>query len=585
MVESGIPDGSGRDDALRRSERPTLSALEKYGPLAVIVAGIVAVVALLASTSPTTSVATTASTVPAGTTPAGDELPPGVESYPHAKRNGTAEDIDWGKRCDTSIGKVKMPLWPQPDCYAPFHGDNGGATEKGVTGDEISLVLYLPQKEDPVLKYIYQQIGSSDTPYDTYATYQGFVQIFNTYYETYGRKVVLHRFDATGNIQDSTAATTDAETIARDLAPFAVIGGPQLTNAFADTLASNHILCISCTPPQPASWYAERSPYVWDVGKNSDQSLLMVAEYLGKRLWNHKAEYAGDAALRDRKRVFGYIHVISSDSSAEVEERFLQMLKDEYGMTFAAVQTYESPLDLPRSGKDMITKMKEAGVTTVVFSGDPLAPQTLTQLATEQEYHPEWVLGPTVLVDTAVFSRTYDQSQWAHAFGPSGLFARTAPGKAGPGYVYKWYFGTTAPARSTVPLIAGPLQILYGAIQGLGPNLTHTGFRDVLFAAPINPSTPITPQVSFGNHGFFPDPDYAALDDQTEIWWDPDATGETELGKEGKGMWRYVEMGKRYLPGEWPKSEPKLFDPKDTVTVYDEPPPGTELPEYDPIHT
>jgi len=575
--------GSG----LRPSERPPLSPVKKYGPLAVIAVVVIAIVALIATTSSKDDAATSpTTTADRGADSLADvaDLPPGVETFARAAKAGKEGDIDWGKRCDTSIGKVKMPLWPQPDCFKPFSGDNGGATATGVTADTIKVVVYLPQADDPVLKFIYAQIGNNDTPDQTFETFQGFATIFNTYYETYGRKVELIRYDATGTISDPTAATADAETIARDIKPFFVVNGPNLTNAFADTLASNQIACIACTPGQPAKWYDERSPYVWDVQRNADQAFQEVAEYIGKRLAGRPAEYAGDEAMHSKQRVFGYIHVLSSDSSQELEDRFTGILRDDYDTEFASIQTYGLPTELAGSGKDIITKMKEAGVTTIVFSGDPLAPQTLTKIATEQEYFPEWVLGSTVLVDTAVFSRTYDQRQWAHAFGASGLFARTTPGSAGPGFLYKWFFGKDAPAISTVPLIAGPLQVIFGALQGMGPGVTHELFKDVLFKSPITPSTPITPQVSFGNRGIFPDPDYAALDDVTEVWWDPEAQGGDELKKVGKGLWRYVDGGKRVLPGEWTKDAPsKLFDPKGSVTVYDQPPTGAELPDYEPL--
>lgn len=577
--------GSG---GLRASERPPVSPAKKYGPLAVVLAVVIAVVAFVATSSgdgdgddeadsPTVSVDQGADDL------ADVELPEGVETFARATANGTADSIDWGDRCDTTIGKVKMPLWPQPDCFRPFTGDNGGATETGLSADSIKVVIYLPMADDPVLKFIYAQIGNNDTPDQTFETFEGFVEIFNRYYETYGRTVELVRYDATGPINDPTAATADAETIARDIKPFFVVNGPNLTNAFADTLARNEIACIACTPPQPAAWYVERAPYVWDVTRNADQSILGIAEYIGKRLVGRPASFAGDESMHDKERVFGYIHVISSDSSQELEDRFTGILRDEYGMEFAAIQTYALPTELAGSGKDIITRMKEAGVTTVVFGGDPLAPKTLTEIATSQEYFPEWVLGQTTLVDTAVFSRTYDQRQWAHAFGPSGLFARVTPGTAGPGFLYEWYFGEEAPAVSTVPLIAGPLQVIFGALQGMGPNVTHELFEQVLFASPITPSTPITPQVSFGNRGFFPDADYAALDDQTEIWWDPEAVGRDELKKEGKGMWRYVDGGKRVLPGEWTDEESKAFDPDGSVILFEEPPEGTELPDYEPL--
>ncbi len=391
------------------------------------------------------------------------------------------------------------------------------------------------------------------------------------------------RYRATGSIADSVAATTDAETIARDLAPFAVIGGPLQTNAFADTLARNGILCIECTSPQPSNFYTERDPLVWSVSKNSEQNQLMVAEYVGKRLANRPARWAGDPAMAERDRVFGYVHIVGSDASEELEETFTAKFRDDYGVDIAAIQTYGSPLDLVSSGKDIITALKEAGVTTVIFSGDPIAPQTLTQIATEQEFFPEWIVTGTVLVDTTVFSRTYDQEQWAHAFGISNLFARVPSTEAGPGHLYRWYFGDPAPATATVQLLAGALQVLFGGLQGAGPDLTHASLRDALFAAEPRAGTLISGQVSFGASGVFPGIDYGAVDDQTEIWWDAEAQGIDELTQEGRGMWRYVEGGRRYVPGGWPTTEPAVFDTDGSVTIYDSPPEGEDLPDWEPL--
>ncbi len=65
-----------------------------------------------------------------------------------------------------------------------------------------------------------------------------------------------------------------------------------------------------------------------------------------------------------------------------------------------------------------------------------------------------------------------------------------------------------------------------------------------------------------------------------EIWWDPEATGVDEINNEGTGMWRYVDGGKRYLPGEWPEEELRMFDPEGTVTIFDEAPPEEAPPDY-----
>ncbi|HMX08713.1 MAG TPA: hypothetical protein PKA87_14360, partial [Microthrixaceae bacterium] len=93
-----------------------------------------------------------------------------------------------------------------------------------------------------------------------------------------------------------------------------------------------------------------------------------------------------------------------------------------------------------------------------------------------------------------------------------------------------------------------------------------------------------TPQISWGDHDIWPTTDYAGLDDQTEIFWNPTATGPDELGKDGTGMWAYVDGGKRYLPGQWPDSAAKVFaDAPDPVTFYTQLPEGITLPTYEPL--
>jgi len=41
--------------------------------------------------------------------------------------------------------------------------------------------------------------------------------------------------------------------------------------------------------------------------------------------------------------------------------------------------------------------------------------------ATKQEWFPEWFITGAVFQDIAIFARSYDQQQFAHAFGESNL--------------------------------------------------------------------------------------------------------------------------------------------------------------------
>ena len=69
-------------------------------------------------------------------------------------------------------------------------------------------------------------------------------------------------------------------------------------------------------------------------------------------------------------------------------------------------------------------------MTTIVFSGDPVAPRDFTKEATAQEYFPEWFIAGTTLVDTNAFGRTYDPQQLLHAFGVTQLAASHTDGRS-----------------------------------------------------------------------------------------------------------------------------------------------------------
>jgi len=557
------------------------SALAKYGPLGAICLVVAAIVAGLVLTSPKKDSEQAVTTTVASSI-ANAKLPPGVVPWGLAKAEGRTEDIDWGARCDTSKGVLALPVSPPPACYAPYDGPSGDASSTGVTSDAIKAVVYTAQENDPVLSFVYSQIGNDETPTQTFETYEGFNEILATYYETYGRKVELVRYSATGAASDPVAATSDAETIARDIKPFVVLGGPVLTDAFADTLAANKVMCIACSPGQTNDWYVKRAPYIWDVQKNVNQSSIMTAEYVGKRLATGNAEFGGPA-VQNKKRKLGLLYLSTSDASEVIREQLETNLKDTYGVEFAEVASFASPVGIAGEAREILARMKANGVTTILYSGDPLAPQTLTQVATEQDYYPEWVITGSALVDTTIFSRTYDQAQWAHAFGPSNLFARVSAKVAGAAYLYNWFYGVPAPAETSSPLILPNLQFLYSILQGIGTDLSPQSFENTIFAAEIIPGTVLSPQLSWGNRGIWPAADYAGIDDQTEVWWDAQAEGLDESGKQGKGMWAYVDGGKRYLPGEWQNSNKNLFDSKNSVTLYVQPPEGITIPNYQPL--
>jgi hypothetical protein len=534
--------------------RPT--ALRRYGPLIAIVVVIAVIAAVvLATRKDDTTSAPTATTAPASRAD--------VLSYSQAKAQGTEGKVNWGDRCDTSIGKLKYPSFFAGECYAPFSGDNGGATGPGVTGNTIKVVFYQAQATDPVLNYITAAVKVDDTNDQTFQTMQNWIKFYETYYETYGRKVEL----------------VNATTIAEDIKPFAVWGGPILTSAFEEELAARKVLCIDCGPATSYDQLIKAAPYLWQLGSIAEQSQTHVVEYISKQLKDGNAEHAGDPAMQGQKRKFGLIYLTTNAESERVEGVFEKSLSDQ-GVTLAEKVAYKSPVDLQSGAAQLIAKLKSAGVTSVIFSGDPVAPGPLTVAATGQEYFPEWIVTGSPLTDTTAFARTYDQKQWAHAFGVSQLSARVSPQSSGYLYLYRWFFGTEPPAKTGSPTRVIEPALFYAVIQGMGPHVDAQTFQDALFAADATPRSLTQPSLSYGNKGIWPQTDYLGVDDATEVWWNPTATGLDEIQRQGTGMYEYVAGGKRYLPGEWPSSPTTAFNPDGAVTMYDQPPGNEMVPTY-----
>jgi len=500
-----------------------------------------------------------------------------------AKAELLEEQVDFGPDCDEETGRVAIPTVYAPPCVAPFEGDNGGATSPGVTGDTVKVVVYNTDPElDPLLATQVATAGGDVSPESAAETASGYLALYEEYFETYGRKVEFEFFTGTGAFNDAAAATADAITIA-EKQPFAVLNAPaQVTREFAVELASRGILCLGrCALALPEDFTKEYLPFTWGIGPSPEQASRLAAEAIGKQAGSGKAEFAGDPALQDKERVYGLVHFETPDGRyKETMKVFKGALRDQ-GIEIDADVPFE--LDLARqqeNARTIITKLKDAGVTSVIFYGDPLTPGAMTQEATAQEYFPEWFLGPSVLADTTFFGRTYDQDQWQNGFGISLPAGRGEPETQDARLLYEWFHGVEPP-NNTYGVIWPDVNLLMVGIHMAGPELTPETFRDGLFRYPPSGGGPTNAQTSRGEHGFWPYTDYWGSDDVALIWWDPTAEGQTENGIEGVGMYRYANQAQRYKLGELPnRARGGLFDVENSVTVFDEVPAGDQPPDY-----
>jgi len=318
---------------------------------------------------------------------------------------------------------------------------------------------------------------------------------------------------------------------------------------------------------------------------SSTQGYTHRAEYIGKRLAARPAKWAGDVFLTQQPRTFGLLYYDTAEQAYRSGIDFFERQLARYGVRLTEKLSFTGanidPAATQEQARTLIAKLKAAGVTSVVYAGDPLSPVFFTQEATRQRYNPEWVLTGSAFTDTTFFARTYDQTQWTHAFGLSFLAARLPKGGDDAWRVHMWQLGRPPAAKAAYGLVYATEWIFFTGMHLGGPAVSPGTIRDGLFRFPPTGRGSLTSvHVSFGRHGLWPFDDYLANDDATEVWWDPTTAGEDEIGQQGVGMYRYVDGGRRYLPGEHPSDDPKAFDRNGTVTMYQERPPADRPPDY-----
>lgn len=517
-------------------------------------------------------------------------------TYEDARKAGTVDQYDWGARCDTTrryndtdqtLARLAIPSTYAPPCVPVWNGtkpwvsiggitftDNGGATAPGVSSDTIRVVFYLPAEQD-IAKQL-EQFGVLDGTDPTVEGVRKLVEMGNALYETYGRKVEVVPFHASGDGRSPSAARADAVRVV-EMGAFASIGGPSQTSAYLLELARNHVLCIQCGYASTDDVLSEAAPYAWGYNATPDQLLFGTFSLGAGMVTGRKAQYAGDPATRTEIRRLGVVHYEQDPPIfGPLKQAAIDRFSSQGASADTIIQYILDPNTLNEQAQAIIGRLKRDDITSVVFLGDPLMPRLLMQQAEKQDYHPEWMFTGTALTDTSSVGRLYDRDQMAHAFGASSSSARTVPEISEPWKLYEWWYGTPPESPKTMAVYGPVIQLLFLGIHMAGPHLTAQTFAGGLFNYPPTGNTAVlgkdilqmfaggyllgdtTPAISFGprDDGSV---DFVAVDDFTISWWDPEAEGPDENGVVGKGLWQYSGMGFR-LPLSAPKLPPELTE-------------------------
>ncbi|MCA1846711.1 MAG: hypothetical protein LC792_26665, partial [Actinobacteria bacterium] len=397
-------------------------------------------------------------------------------------------------------------------------------------------------------------------------------------FELYGRTVEWVDYESeNGNSTEEAqsrgreGACADATKIEKELKAFAVLDG---SGPFGYCAAERKLPVFHAGAYFPELYYRKGHPYLWGLIMECERISYQVAEYVGKRLQNHKAKWAGDPLMVTQNRKFG-TYVPDNDEYQHCVKISEDELVHKYGGQKPVRYNYQLDLSrFPDQAAQGIVQFKAAGVTTVINACDPYSTLFMTQAATSQNYHPEWYIIGVALQDVDNVGRLFDQDQVnGHLFGMSQL----GPTKlligpnSEPGKLYKMITGAEIPAGTDGGYFA--YVHVYNLLQAAGPNLTP----DAIAAGAFGMAPGGSPGYATGYWSFADGPDgtpgagdHTALDDGREIYWVSEpGTNTTPMtpandayynGDDGmNGTYKETYGGKRFRNGEWPEEEPPVY--------------------------
>lgn len=494
----------------------------------------------------------------------------------------------------TGIARAGFPCTPDKrqvpgssyalPCQNVYNGPNGGATYRGVTDKDIVLIrrMFPASANQQAVDKVNEQAGFA--PRDVIEGVRvEFVKYFNKTYELYGRQVKYSTYESqNGNSTDEAqskgkeGACLDAEKLAKEDKPFAIVGQEGGTQPFAECAAERKMPVTQAAAYFPESYYRKYQPYLWNTVMECERISYQVAEYIGKRLLNKPAKWAGDTALKAKTRYFG-TYVPDNDgyqSCVNITER---ELKTKYGVADTG-QRYNYQLDVsrfPDQAASAAVQFSSNGVTTVILACDYISTTVLTAAAQRQAWHPEWMQIGTAANDTDNAARLFDQTEVnGHLFGPSQLGATTKifGSDSEPGRIYKQATGKEIPPGTAGDYFG--LVLAFNLIQAAGPVLTPENLAKGAMTIPPSGA----PDYPYGYWSLADGPDgkagagdHTVVDDSREIFWVADPNVETASQKNGSpdpyyngpdgknGTFKETYNGRRFRNGEWPREDPPIY--------------------------
>ena len=303
--------------------------------------------------------------------------------------------------------------------------------------------------------------------------------------------------------------------------------------------------------------------------------------------------------MQDQPRKFGVLYPSNFDI-----DYFKAQLK-KYGVTLGVggvvhrapgdISLQTSSPEIDQQIPPLITKLKAAGVNNLIM----MATHSVATHGDERDEDagvvPRDHRRPRSPTPTSTSSsRPYDPDVWSHAFGLIWFLPGVAGGIPTPSVAtFQWFWGTDKGTRwdGSNALLGA----LYTAIQFAGPKLTKQTVDAVAGQAAqgergrgrrVQQQRVHVRGAATGSRGRHRHPRHGAGLVEPERGGDR-ATTTSSLN--GKGEYMYLDDGKRYVAGTFPKAKKKFFDTKNSTSIVPRAPglgtevahvPVPELPEH-----
>lgn len=461
-----------------------------------------------------------------------------------------------------------------PPCIPYWQGDNGGATASGVEKDTIRLAM-------PTDCETFS--GSTSTGQgESFLEYRDLVAFFNKRFEFYNRTVVPYCYQ-TGN--GSTLQSTE-ETDADNIAAYqpAQFAATMYRNGdgryFTPRLACvHHIIDVTYYLNPLTTAEMHKCPgYIYQYTMDFDTEASMLGQWTCSRLVPGKAVHAGgndNAAppqpLASHERKFGIIfQPFYNDEPGAVQPLRNQLslcgisIADQDVLVNPVVDSTAtaSPQD-PSQANNAMLQLKNDGITSIECLCNMYTYGAFARAADSQRYYPEWLGTSYGGLDNTVFAADLGASppdQLQHLFGLT-FRPRVIPPQEEPYYqaMREVDPANTPKGPDSVDVevdqeVYHNMLMLMSGFQMAGPKLSPQTFADGLARTVFpNPDTPLRE-----GHVGFAGYTYSMTTDGAEFWYGvnqqtpyPDTSGQ--------GAICYVEDGRRYTAGHWPKGGDPFF--------------------------